>query len=83
MNTVKRIINEWDPIQLLALAPSDEYDYEIHQIEIAAKEAVDVESLAKVIYNIFAESFGFDIFKKTIDVCTIIANKILQSSRSL
>ncbi len=33
MNSVKTIIDEWDPIDLLAYAPEDEYDFEIKEIE--------------------------------------------------
>ena len=79
MSNVKKIINEWDPIQLLAIAPSDEYDFEIQQIEAVVKETSDVKKVASVIYYTFTEAFGGDVFKKTMDECIIIASEILQS----
>jgi len=80
---VKMIINEWDPIDLLAYAPSDEYHSEINAIEQLLKISADSESLAVGIYDIFHKAFGEDVFKKTHSECAIISKKIHASNAIL
>lgn len=50
MNSVKTIIDEWDPIDLLAYAPEDEYDFEIKEIEQILALQIDVDQLAVEIF---------------------------------
>ena len=77
MDIVKIIINEWDPIDLLSHAPSDEYCFEIERIYQLLQLTNNVNSIAEGIYNIFVESFGDDIFIKNMAECEQIAHKLL------
>ena len=81
MGTIKAVIDDWDPIGLLSHAPSDEYHSEIKEIENCISSIAGQVELATEIYNIFIRSFGCDIFQKTLDECTQIANKIWEMSR--
>ncbi|WFA84204.1 DUF1871 family protein [Paenibacillus sp. FSL H8-0317] len=75
---VKKIINDWDPINLFPYAPEDEYEEEVTQIEEYIRTAsLDKHNLAKEIYTMFSEKFGSDIFTESLESCTNIANKIL------
>ena len=74
---ITNVINAWDPIDLLAFAPKDEYEYEIMLIAKLLKKTNDVEEVAKGIQRIFSERFGDDIFKKNIQECTCVAKSIL------
>ncbi|EAC8103575.1 DUF1871 family protein [Listeria monocytogenes] len=65
--TVEKIINDWDPIELFPLAPKDEYSQEINKIIsiVIENPKIDVNVLAKRIRKIFIDSFGEKlIFKK-------------------
>lgn len=75
---IKEIINKWDPIGLMAHAPSDEYKKEINEILYCCQNYSDVRTIAKNIKEIFTEQFGH-FFDKTYEDCFIIANKILNS----
>ena len=77
MNSVKTIIDEWDPIDLLAYAPEDEYDFEIKEIEQILALQVDVDQLAVEIFRVFTEEFGTEEFKKSLEECRNIAGKTL------
>lgn len=77
MEIVKIIIDEWDPIDLLSHAPSDEYCFEIERIYQLLQLTDDINSIAEGIYNIFVESFGDDIFIKNMAECEQIAYKLL------
>ena len=73
---VKKIINNWDPIDLLLHAPKDEYHSEINAIEKAlALYSTDIE-LGNYIYNVFSKSFGIT-FDKSVSECVEIAQNIL------
>lgn len=76
---IKKIIDEWDPIDLLPFAPQDEYDSETKKIYDTIKDNAHVshQHLSKTVYNVFKESFGEDVFLKTAEECMIVANKIL------
>lgn len=77
---IKIIIDEWDPIGLLAIhSPLDEYDIETKEIANYLKENYQLEELSTKIFNIFTESFGDDIFNKTMGECRIIADKIVNA----
>jgi|GEM_PF-3545484 len=39
---------------------------------------IDVNYLGQIIFDIFVNSFGNDIFLKTLDECNIVANDIFQ-----
>lgn len=55
---VKKIINEWDPSELLAIhCPEDEYHSEINEITIyiEAQENLKDDELGNYIYKIFKE----------------------------
>lgn len=68
--TVEKIINDWDPIELFPLAPKDEYSQEINKIIsiVIENPKIDVNVLAKRIRKIFIDSFGEKlIFKKNED----------------
>lgn len=71
------IIDDWDPIDLLSHAPSDEYYSEILSIYQLLNTIDDVNELSNGIYEIFVESFGKNIFNKTKEECIIIAEKLL------
>lgn len=61
---IKRVIDRWDPVNLLTIGcPLDEYDFEIKKIlESCAFNSID--ELSKIIYDVFIDSFGSDIFSK-------------------
>ena len=79
MNNIKTIIDEWDPISLFPLSPSDEYKNEIDIIERSLKNKDNhrIEKLGKVIYETFIETFGDSVFQKTPQDCCVIAQRIL------
>ncbi|EUJ50998.1 DUF1871 family protein [Listeria rocourtiae] len=54
-NKVKHIIDEWDPIEVLPFAPSDEYESEINQIVrfLSGHEATDFELANKIKKNFY------------------------------
>ncbi len=76
--SITRIINDWDPIDLLACGcPEDEYKFEIEEIEEAMRSNLSQEELANEIFDIFTVSFGRDVFTKSIDDCAEIAKSLL------
>ena len=77
ISIVKAVIDNWDPINLLSHAPSDEYHSEIEEIEKLLDSTKDHVKLATEIYNIFLKSFGSVSFLKTQAECTQIAKKII------
>ncbi|MBB2483237.1 DUF1871 family protein [Bacillus sp. APMAM] len=73
-----KIINEWDPLDLLALdCPDDEYESEIQRIVSATLNGNNAEKLAEKIIEILYKVFEEDL-KKTND-CLQIADKILKT----
>lgn len=78
-----QIINDWDPIGIIAFSPCDEYLPEINKIEkyLQACEKADVQSLANEIKVIFTDSFGVNVFTRQIDECENIAKKILNVNK--
>ena len=77
MNTVKTIINDWDPINLLSHAPDNEYYLEIKEIEKLLETTKNCTDLAEGIYNIFITFFGKNSFNRSRSECILIARKIL------
>lgn len=78
-----QIINDWDPIGIIAFSPCDEYLPEINKIEkyLQACDKVDVQSLANEIKGIFTDFFGVNVFTRQIDECENIAKKILNVNK--
>ncbi len=74
--TIKKNINKWDPIELLAHAPEDEYNEEI--LEICNRFENEIDKLSCVIYNVFKISFG-ETFNKSLKDCYVIAENIIKS----
>ncbi|OCA90317.1 DUF1871 family protein [Pseudobacillus wudalianchiensis] len=71
---VERKINEWAPLNLLAIyCPDDEYEFEIQQIVSATLSANDIEELAGEINGIFVEEF------RKSKGSLMIANKVLKA----
>ena len=77
MNFVTRIINEWDPINLLCHAPKDEYNSEIEEIRYLLSMTDNSSELAEGIFDVFSKSFGDETFNKTKEECKLIAQKLL------
>lgn len=73
---IKKEIDKWDPIELLACTPSDEYDIESEKI--ASKFQNDAEKDGEMIYEVFLEAFG-TTFAKSVDECVAIAERIQES----
>ena len=66
LEIVKSIIDEWDPIGLLAThVPADEYIFEIEQISDIAVNTNDVDKLASGIYQTFIEAFSDTVFNSS------------------
>lgn len=79
-DVIKRTIDEWDPVELLIThAPADEYDSESNSIFVRAAEmtSASIEVLANIIFEVFVDNFGDDVFILGIDECMKIAKKIL------
>lgn len=76
MSKTKRIINDWDPMNLLSHAPDDEYEDEITLINDFLAHTSGVNQLAYEIRFIFIRMFGND-FKKSYDDCLEIAKQLL------
>lgn len=73
---IKKEIDKWDPIELLACTPSDEYDAESEKI--ASKFQNDAQQNGEMIYEVFLEAFG-TTFAKSVDECVEIAKRIQES----
>lgn len=80
---VKRIIDEWDPVDLLSHAPNDEYCSEIEKIRCFLFSVDEADALADVIFKIFTESFAEDVFHHNWLACKAIAQKLLLQKHSI
>lgn len=78
MNRIMEIINEWDPMGLFPLAPEDEYDFEVNDIEkvISENPKISKEELAQNIDEIFLRWFN-GIYESDLESCRKVAEKIL------
>jgi hypothetical protein len=74
---VKKIIDEWDPSNLLSHAPDDEYDLEIRKITELLPTLKNTDELAVVIQNVFNQCFGNDFFDYDYNIYLSIARKIM------
>ncbi|MBS7576945.1 MULTISPECIES: DUF1871 family protein [unclassified Enterococcus] len=65
-NTIEKIINAWDPVDLFPMAPKDEYKSEINKIINLYKmnKNISIDELAKEISIIFKTSFGEELIFK-------------------
>lgn len=74
--TIKKIINEWDPYNLISGgAPDNEFESEIIEIIFKIKGKNDIKDIAYIISDIFINSFDkHDLF--SVENCMDIANKI-------
>ena len=81
--SIARIVNDWDPIELFPGAPDDEYNREIHEIfEIFIEsDDVNVEQLRDHIYYVFHDAFD-ETFTRTLEECKVIAIRILSTCTS-
>ena len=77
---VKKEIDKWDPIDLLAYSPQDEYDFESK--EISLKLQFDVKQNGIIIFEVFSNAFG-DTFTKSVDECISVAEKIMKHANLL
>lgn len=77
---VKKIIDNWDPVELLAIhSPPDEYDSETQKIiDTIVNENGD--EVAQIIQDVFINAFGNDTFTKSLDECRVIAKEIIESN---
>ena len=76
-NEIKKIIDDWDPSDLLSGTHPDVYHAEADIIEVLIIATQDVNILAKCIHQLFIKMFGANQFKCTIDDCMPIAERIL------
>lgn len=74
---VTKVINLWDPIDLLLHAPKDEYEVEIILIMGLMEKISDVDEFARGIQKIFLDEFGDDVFKRDYQECLQVAKKLL------
>ena len=82
MNCIAKIVNQWDPIGLFPLCPHDEYSPEIEKIQNAMCTALSKEVLGKEIFQIFSSAF-VESFTKSEQECTLIADRIIRSGRTM
>jgi hypothetical protein len=69
---IKKVIDKWDPIDLLDYAPPDEYDIESREILLKFQHSIEQNGM--VIYEVFSKAFGMT-FTKSVDECVSIAKK--------
>lgn len=76
---IMETINTWDPIDFFPMAPKDEYFEEIRLIEeiLLCNAKITAEELAASINEIFSNSFGTDVYNKSIEDCIQVAKEIL------
>jgi hypothetical protein len=73
--TMRQVINNWNPIEIYPLL-ENEYQYEIKRIrEGIAISNSSIQSLSNLVYTVFKDSFG-EQFQKTIEDCREIACKL-------
>ena len=77
--SIKKIIDDWDPVNLLSHAPQNEYHTEIDEVEKLLKGTKNCDEIAQGIYEIFLRAFGDNTFQCTIVDCMKIANEIIES----
>lgn len=80
--SIKKIIDEWDPIGLLPYTPADEYEKEVELIEsyLCNTNPITRDSLGNEILHLFSRRFG-SVFEENIATCIEIAKKILEEHK--
>lgn len=74
---VKRRIDEWDPIGLLAMGvPDDEYDVEVMMIVERLSKVIDLRDLSKAVTDVFDEMFYDGDGTMTTEECDEVALRI-------
>lgn len=79
MADIKKVIDDWDPIDLLPYAPNDEYSLEIAEIENLLSSCDNAAELSSGIHKVFLKSFGCEVFKCSEYECYKIAEKLLSA----
>ena len=79
---IKKIIDDWDPIDLSYFAPEDEYDPISKKIAEIILKISSEKLLGNIIFELFIESFGVNTFTKSLQECEIIAHKLLSDHTS-
>lgn len=74
--SLKKIVNEYDPVQLLDSASDNEYDSEVRKIVSLLSEDDDINSIADKVHKIFVDSFDEKLAGDK-DTYLAIAKKIL------
>ena len=72
---IKKVIDKWDPIDLLDHAPSVEYDIESREILLKFEQNMKQNGI--IIYEVFSKAFG-TTFNKSVDECACIAKKMME-----
>ena len=81
LDSVREIINDWDPIGLFPMAPDDEYEDEIRQIYEYVSDNANIgkKELATFISDTFIDVFGIDVFTASDIDCQSVAEQILNA----
>ena len=78
---IKKIINKWDPINLLNTSPEDEYEMEIREIRNKALvKDITIEKLSISIKNIF-ENYFLDEYISKSEIEYEISARILEKKK--
>ena len=81
IDIIRKEINKWDPMSLLGIAPSDEYEDEIRSIANRLVKYAEVNEavIGGVIYVVFTKSFG-ELFTERFNNtdCFSVAAEILK-----
>ncbi len=77
MNLIKKVIDDWDPIEKNQGNSNNEYGIEINKIEQLLNSTTDLIKLSEGIYEVFIRAFGKDTFKKSKSECKEIAQILL------
>ncbi len=79
LDIIRTVIINWDPIQLMEFAPTDEYDDECKKI--FDEYTTNKKTLETIIYEVFVNSFGEelpkdDVRKVALNIENMIQNQI-------
>lgn len=77
LHVVEKVINEWDPINLLSHAPADEYVREIEQVAVLLSKTTNIECIAMGIEDVFLKAFGSNVFRCSYNDCLCVAQKLV------
>lgn len=73
----KKVIDEWDPIDLLSHAPTDEYHTEIEAVHHLLCMTHELSEVTEGIYSIFIKAFGEEFFAGRKAECEQVAKTLL------